>query len=105
MHFSVRYLHVVCSESLMCLQYNGVMAFVYLALSTSWILIWARDHEHTYKIHVVLGAVAVAGEVIQCSTLSHMVEYNHNDNIGSLLITPFAFSAVLGVLHELPRIS
>ena len=43
-------------------QYNSVMAFLYLILATVWIIIWARSHKHTLKIHVVMGFIAVAGK-------------------------------------------
>ena len=43
-------------------QVNGVMAFLYLTVGTVWVFLWARSHQHTLRIHLVIGGVAVAGE-------------------------------------------
>jgi len=38
------------------------MSLLYLSAGTAWIFFWAKSQEHTQKIHVVIGAVAVAGK-------------------------------------------
>ncbi|ELU14214.1 hypothetical protein CAPTEDRAFT_220878 [Capitella teleta] len=39
----------------------GVMAFVYLLIGSVWIILWAKAHQHTHKIHLVIGLVSLAG--------------------------------------------
>ncbi|KAK2174723.1 hypothetical protein NP493_757g01003 [Ridgeia piscesae] len=45
------------------LPYSGVMSFLYLFVGTVWLFIWALSQQHTHKIHVVIGLVAVAGAI------------------------------------------
>ena len=48
------------------LQYSGVMSFLYLFVGTVWLFLWALSQQHTHKIHVVIGLVAVAGGFAVC---------------------------------------
>lgn len=42
-------------------QYFSIMSVAYLLVGTIWILLWARAHQHSAKIHLVIGALAAAG--------------------------------------------
>jgi len=37
------------------------MSLLYLTTGTVWIILWATSQEHSHKIHIVIGSVAVAG--------------------------------------------
>lgn len=46
---------------------------IYLIGGTAWIFLWARAQEHTQKIHIVIGIVAVAGSIV----LPFILNYFH----------------------------
>jgi len=54
------------------------MSLLYLTAGTVWIIVWATAQKHSHKIHIVIGAVAVAGLHI-AHLISHdsdMTEYS-----------------------------
>ena len=52
------------------------MAIFYLLAGTSWVVLWARAHEHTFKIHMVIGAIAVAGAMSNTLLFVNMASLN-----------------------------
>ena len=59
------YLHVhsnSVSPFSLYLQYSGVMTVMYLLLGSVWLALWLKTSLHTEKMHILIGAVAVAGK-------------------------------------------
>jgi hypothetical protein len=50
------------------------MAFVYLVAGSVWIVLWARAHQHSHKIHVVIGSVSLAGWYLNYLSTLHFID-------------------------------
>ncbi|KAI0222265.1 Transmembrane protein 87A [Lamellibrachia satsuma] len=60
------------------LPYSGVMSFLYLMVGTAWLFIWALAQQHTHKIHVVIGLVAVSGAIAHTLLFVHLSNTGHS---------------------------
>jgi hypothetical protein len=56
------------------------MSLLYLTSGTLWIFLWAKAQEHSHKIHIVIGAVAVAGlhEFVDFNMFTNLREYKED---------------------------
>ena len=76
-------------------QYSIVMSIFYLIAGTTWVILWARAHEHTFKIHMVIGAIAVAGAMANTLLFVNMASLNSSGQLSKFTILAFSSQLLL----------